>query len=816
MRPYSALVERRGLTLVGAFLLVGSTLAAAQNWATFVNETASRLVGEPSVTTSDPEEKSYAIGDVDQDGDLDLVVARKVPFTVAGGRRNVLFMNEGIAEGHAKNGVLVDRTAQYAPKLLDTTMDRDVILVDVTGDGWLDIITATTLGVGLPKSFSHPRVYVNLGNDPNGNWLGFRYDAGDVDRIPTFPTPPAFASVTAGDIDGDGDIDLYFTDYSASVASNPNYQGLQPLNDRLLINNGSGFFTDESSLRMTSEMLQSAFGTSSVIADMNGDNRKDVVKDTALFFPQRISVSYNSVANHGYFDRFSVIYSSAPYFVQVADLNNDNRMDVIAVDDGTDRYLLNTGNNAQGMAVFTTIAFSGDDGFGGNAYAEDLNNDGFRDVLITDVDIDIAGCNRRMHIYRNLGNTPNVSLVEQGTLGIGAANLQGTHDVAVFDINGDGWKDLVIGRCNTTAVWMNQPPAGLIFAYPDGLPSMVPVNESTTFRVAVTPIGGAQHVAGSGKIFVSVGQQPFVSSSMTYLGNNTYEATLPALPCAGRLRFYVSGDAVGGGTYYDPSNAPASSYRVVAAAGLSIDRDEIEGDVGEWSVENGAGLTYGAWEQAIPNGTAVPGGLAAPDQDATAGPGVMAFVTGNGPPGGPASQYDVDGGPTRLISPVIDLEGTDADISYARWFFCDDEGVTGQDWLVTEISNNGGASWVFVQRTSGTAQNWETVTFTVSDYVVPTANVRVRFTTDDTPNNSITEGGIDNFEVRKLICGSPCPGDIDGDGYIGQADLGLLLSSFAKCQGDPGFDPDADIDGDGCVGQSDLGLLLGDFGQSCP
>jgi hypothetical protein len=46
------------------------------------------------------------IGDVNNNGWVDLIVMRKQPFTSPGKRVNVLFMNEG--------GVLVDRTAEYA------------------------------------------------------------------------------------------------------------------------------------------------------------------------------------------------------------------------------------------------------------------------------------------------------------------------------------------------------------------------------------------------------------------------------------------------------------------------------------------------------------------------------------------------------------------------------------------------------------------------------------------------------------------------------------------------------------------------------
>jgi len=60
---------------------------------------------------------------------------------------------------------------------------------------------------------------------------------------------------------------------------------------------------------------------------------------------------------------------------------------------------------------------------------------------------------------------------------------------------------------------------------------------------------------------------------------------------------------------------------------------------------------------------------------------------------------------------------------------------------------------------------------------------------------------------------SSVPGDIDGDGDVDQADLGILLAAFGTCAGDPGFNPAADIDGDGCVGQADLGSLLANFGM---
>ncbi len=56
-----------------------------------------------------------------------------------------------------------------------------------------------------------------------------------------------------------------------------------------------------------------------------------------------------------------------------------------------------------------------------------------------------------------------------------------------------------------------------------------------------------------------------------------------------------------------------------------------------------------------------------------------------------------------------------------------------------------------------------------------------------------------------------CPGDLDEDGRVGGADLGLMLAGW----GDVNDDPSADLDGDGRVSGGDLGLLLAAWGD-CP
>ena len=66
------------------------------------------------------------------------------------------------------------------------------------------------------------------------------------------------------------------------------------------------------------------------------------------------------------------------------------------------------------------------------------------------------------------------------------------------------------------------------------------------------------------------------------------------------------------------------------------------------------------------------------------------------------------------------------------------------------------------------------------------------------------------FELRH---GASCPADLNGDGVIDLADLGILLADFGCVA--PGPCP-GDIDNDGDTDLADLGILLAEFGNRCP
>jgi len=811
-------------------VVLSFTSVSSAQWVKFNNESATRVSASAANGSNDVDEKDFAWGDVDKDGDIDLVSVRKEPFTSPGKRTNVLYMNEG--------GVLTDRTSQYATAtdvagdngFLTATNDRDVLLVDLDGDTWLDIVTATTLSDGDTKAIGHPRIYRNLG-EIAGVWQGFRYE---VARIPTMTSVagqagnPRFCSVAAGDITGDGFPELWFGDYdSAGVGGQAEAPG-QDFDDRLLLNDGNGFFTDvtngagtrfSGTITVTGTpypFRQSAFGAAAAIADMNGDGKLDIVKQTALNPPQYVGIGYNKSTQQGFFEQYQVVNQQAPYFFSVGDLNNDGRNDIVVSDDGTDTYLLNTGNAANGSANFTTLTFpAATGGFGAQSVIADLNNDGWNDVLISDVDVDIPPCDsRQADILRNNGNAPNVTFAADSG-NIAGSNLVGVHNFAVFDINGDGWLDVVAGRCNTLAVWINDPPIGIQFTYPNGLPATPQPNTPTPFQVQATPIGATALAPNSGVLHYRINAGTWSSQPMVDTATpGIYDAVLPGAPCASQIQYYVEAALSGGAVFTGPSGAPVAGVNVaVPAYGTQITLTDFETDTGGFTVSNTA-LTAGAWERAIPNGTINGSEVAAPSADAEAATSqVYCFVTQNGAAGGGAGAADVDGGPTDLTSPAIDLAGSDATISYAVWFYSSVGGTSVPDSLIVSVSNDNGLNWTTVETITTTNSTWQNHSFVVSDYFpgIPlTANVRVRFRASDNPNNSVTEAGMDVFQVTKIDCTPPvtciCSADINADGQR----TGLDIQGFIECavNGAGANCACADLDGTAGLQPTDTALFV--------
>jgi len=183
---------------------------------------------------------SIALGDVDSDGDLDMVVAD--------GRANQVYTNNDGAGSFIDSG-----------QALGASFSTFVALGDVDGDGDLDMVVAN-LDAQVYNDEAN-RVYKN--NDGAGSFI----DSGQA--LGTNYSQ----SIALGDMDGDGDPDM--------VVANRN-------SNRVYINDGAGNFID------SGQLLGASISTSIALGDVDGDGDLDIVIANDLGEPNRVYL--NSLA----------------------------------------------------------------------------------------------------------------------------------------------------------------------------------------------------------------------------------------------------------------------------------------------------------------------------------------------------------------------------------------------------------------------------------------------------------------------------------------------------------------------------------------
>jgi hypothetical protein len=125
--------------------------------------------------------------------------------------------------------------------------------------------------------------------------------------------------------------------------------------------------------------------------------------------------------------------------------------------------------------------------------------------------------------------------------------------------------------------------------------------------------------------------------------------------------------------------------------------------------------------------------------------------------------------------------------------------------MPVEISNNGGTSWVQLELVTENAGAWVRKEFRIADVVTPTSTMRLRFRARDLLSGSVVEAGVDDVKLYGFDCTVARPADLNGDGAVDGADLGILLGNW----GNSGA---GDIDGSGAVDGADLGALVADWG----
>jgi hypothetical protein len=247
------------------------------------------------------------------------------------------------------------------------------------------------------------------------------------------------------------------------------------------------------------------------------------------------------------------------------------------------------------------------------------------------------------------------------------------------------------------------------------------------------------------------------------------------------LEFYLGAAGDGGTVVTDPPAAPLELHVAKAIHTEALFVDDFENDLG-WQVQGGDN-TNGRWARVIPVGT-----TAQPHFDRSPDSGRFCFVTGQHFEGS-AGTNDVDEGPVVLISPIIPIpaHAEDVEIGYARWFHWNGEG--NEDFLKVGLSRDGGSSWVPAE-TVVTTGGWAFHTLRLSEFPGATGDqLRIRFSAEDSPNDSLTEAAIDEVRIHATYC-SLTHGDADHDGVIDLADAIRMSACWSG--------PDRQRSGDAC------------------
>ena len=184
-------------------------------------------------------------------------------------------------------------------------------------------------------------------------------------------------------------------------------------------------------------------------------------------------------------------------------------------------------------------------------------------------------------------------------------------------------------------------------------------------------------------------------------------------------------------------------------------------DWGSWQTGvAGDNATTGIWllEIPIPSATVdVAPGTIVQTGDQVTPAGEYCFFTGNGTIGGGIGENDVDAGKTTLQTTTIDLSSfTNPIISYFRWYTNSPPGGAnpGADYWQVRMSNDNGATWTYVENTKTSDMQWRRNAFHVSDFMTPTAQMKLQFIASDSlrptvnlNGGSLVEGALDDFIV---------------------------------------------------------------------
>ena len=297
--------------------------------------------------------QALAVGDINKDGRLDIVAGND-------GANNLLYLNNGTATPFTGAGSNVSNIAE-------TDITQDLILADMNGDSYLDIITGN-LG-------TDDKIYFHTGDPANPYGVA-----------PTSVWVVDFRTrvIRAGDIDNDGDIDL--------VTGNDNtVAGENSGGNAVFINNGTGGFSNAYNIEFDFDQdnfdQDNTFGMA--LGDVNNDGLLDLVVGNhgsvnKLYLNDGTAEPFNSTSSIDI-----GIETDNTRVVVLNDLDHDGDLDlVVANDSGDNKFYLNNGTatpfdaSSAGVALPHTVNPVSPSSYG--AAIGDIDGDGNSDLIVGD------------------------------------------------------------------------------------------------------------------------------------------------------------------------------------------------------------------------------------------------------------------------------------------------------------------------------------------------------------------------------------------------------------------------------------------------
>jgi len=331
------------------------------------------------------------VGDIDNDGDYDLLLASRslsgaVEVYTNNGSGTFTILNQQFPQAQASSGGTFEN------------ISFGVILADINNDGWLDIISA--------DAWDGINIYLN---DKTGLFSSSQLGLG--------ATGIEVKGVDLGDIDNDGDLDMIFG-------------GHQYFNDNeVWVNNGNGIFTDTGQRHYSEAIWHLAFG------DIDNDGDLDYVFTSRYTEPNTTSeVYFNDGLGNFTNSNQDFLPIGNSFGILLRDIDNDGDLDFIEpnqADPFTDPRVRIYMNNGSGIFLDSgqSLGASGVK----DADLGDIDNDGDYDMINAHwAGEDSLLINDGSGVFTQDG--PELLLP------------QGTHACKLGDLDNDGDLDLVIGN----------------------------------------------------------------------------------------------------------------------------------------------------------------------------------------------------------------------------------------------------------------------------------------------------------------------------------------------------------------------------------